>query len=102
MENEFFLSLRGEVPALEKDAEGKLRGGFTSIDASSSNLFSSNATCISDTACSDNNHCSGNSSCFHNTNCYSDNGCSTNNNPLCTQSTKKKTVVPMSGGSLMI
>ena len=80
-------SLSLEIPALEANSEGQLRGGFSAFDAGISQM-STNPKCAND-GCS-NRDC--NCSCGSNGNCDCNcGGCKTNNNCGCPYGNNKTT-----------
>lgn len=98
MEKKTLFSLKGEVPALESDAEGKLRGGFCGLDVSLLSEGSNNTDCSGNSSCSSNNQCSGNISCTKNYKCYDDTSCDSNYNAPCTPGSSKEDDSPTDTG----
>lgn len=93
-----FALLRLELPALEENKEGKLRGGFTMTRSGDSGVVANNCG---------NTQCNGNSTCKNNGKCYNNSNCSGNidcrNNPNCGDNTQCNstlcTVISNSGTS---
>lgn len=97
-------SLGLEIPALEADKEGQLRGGFCAVSASSGDLLSNgNCNCNCDT--DSNGNCNCNCSCPADGNCNCNCGCSPTPASAVTPKPTKNSLAFMSfgfGGSLMV
>ena len=73
-------SLSLEIPALEVDQEGKLRGGFNAFSAASVASEAYNQNCNCNCGCDYNDNCNCNCSCNGNGNCNCNCGCTVNSN----------------------
>lgn len=62
-------SLRLEIPVLETNQEGQLRGGFNAFGVSSA-TDSMNGNCNCNCGCNGNGNCNCNCGCDANNNCY--------------------------------
>lgn len=90
-------SLMGELPALQESAEGKLKGGFASINAASwETPVTNDVVCSGNTNCTGNAICSDNTGCHSNTKCYDNVVCNKLTNGTCTPAptTTSANVVP--------
>lgn len=97
-------SLGLEIPALEADKEGQLRGGFCAVGASSGD-FLSNENCDCNCDCNNNSNCNCNCGCRTDGNCNCDCGCSPTPPSVVTPKPTKNSLAFMSfgfGGSLML
>ena len=65
-------SLSLEIPVLEENQEGQLRGGFSAFDAALTVNELSNGDCNCNCSCGDNGNCNCNCSCSDNKNCNCD------------------------------
>ena len=72
-------SLRLEIPVLETNQEGQLRGGFNAFGVSSA-TDSMNGNCNCNCGCNGNGNCNCNCGCNGNGNCNCNCGCDANNN----------------------
>ena len=68
--------LTNEIPALQTEAEGKLRGGFSELTFEDIDLLATG-----NTGCSNNASCDGNKTCTNNGACYNNDSC-TGNQPV--------------------
>lgn len=97
-------SLGLEIPALEADKEGQLRGGFCAVGASSGD-FLSNGDCNCNCSCTRDGNCNCNCSCTSDGNCNCNCGCSPTPASAVTPQPTKNSMAFMSfgfGGSLMV
>lgn len=90
------LFFKGEIPALESDKEGKLRGGFCALGGGSVSFYSDNG--CSDSGCGHTNNgckntCSPDSPDINN-GCHND--CGTTDNG-CSHGTDKECTTPANG-----
>lgn len=76
------FDLTNEIPALQTEAEGKLRGGFSELTFEDIDLLAD-----LNTDCSANGSCSGNGTCSDNGVCHTNGKCS-DNHPLPTHKTR--------------
>lgn len=76
-------SLIEEVPALNADAEGVLRGGFSQVFVAPDEIKPGNESCEKNVVCDRNTVCSGNTAC--------------KNNKICTSTPDSTSASPSSG-----